>query len=114
MNMFCFGESLRLPGLGSEELQALCQKLEQQVPKPAQLGHVAPATAQPKLTDNSAATYSSSGSARVDLFFKCEAGQLDSWSQPPASDSSNAGSDDMAAGSNGLDTILSQVCKSLP
>ena len=95
--MYCFAESLHLPALGSEELDTLCQKLEQQLPKAALQPHVAPALANPKLTDNSAAAFSSSGSARVDLFFKCEGGQ-----------------DAMMVGEEadeGFDTILFQVCK---
>ena len=102
----CFGESRRLPALGSEELESLCQKLEQQVPKAALPSHVAPASANPKLTDNSAATFSSSGSARVDLFFKCEANQL----SPFSSDYGDSDGEDNAAAGNDLNVILSQVC----
>lgn len=95
----CFPEEFQLPGLHSKELQGLLDDLSTKVaqpetPKPApddlsaitkalqqalampsaDRGSLPPAPVQASITrtTNGAATYSSSGSARTDLFFKCE------------------------------------------
>lgn len=71
----CFPESLQLPPLGSTALQALRNDLTSKVAEA--LSRRAPTDkrttgpfADLKLTTNSAVTYTSSGSARTDLFFQ--------------------------------------------
>ena len=71
----CFPESLQLPALGSQDLEALRDDLAKRIADAS--SHRAAADKQltgvsvdPKLTTNSALTYASSGSARTDLFFK--------------------------------------------
>ena len=97
--LYCFPEEFQLPGLHSKELQGLLKdlstkvvQLESMKPAPddlsaitkalqralampsAERGYLPPAPVQATMTQttNGAATYSSSGSARTDLFFKCE------------------------------------------
>lgn len=72
--MTCFPENLQVPALGSADLQDLRNDLARKVADARSSG-TAEQTAQPVLatlthTTNRATTYGSSGSPRVDLFFK--------------------------------------------
>ena len=102
-----FGEEYRLPALGSEELKNLWHKLAQKLPKPGPASPVRPAVANPARTANRAAAFSSSGSARTDLFFKCE----DNMSRGHIARIIMAGQDcDQEDIRGELEQLLSQVC----
>lgn len=71
----CFPESLQVPALGSADLRALQDRLARRIADAQSSGaaeHNAPQPVSATLTRtaNRAATHASSGSARVDLFFK--------------------------------------------
>ena len=70
----CFPPTLRLPAFGSPALQALREDLARKIAeassREAKQTTAASASADLKLTTNQAVTYTSSGSARTDLFFK--------------------------------------------
>ena len=72
--MTSFPESLQVPALRSADLQALRNDLARKVADARSPGTAEqtaqPVSATPAHTANRAATYSSSGSARVDFFFK--------------------------------------------
>ena len=71
----CFPESLQVPALGSADLLALRNKLTRKIsdarsPGAPEQSAVEPVSATLTHTTNRAATHASSGSARVDFFFK--------------------------------------------
>ena len=69
----CFPEAMRLPVLGSTSLQTLEGDLTQKISAKASSQNnttAAPVSAELKLTLNRGVTYSSSGAARTDLFFR--------------------------------------------
>ena len=76
----CFPEKLQAPALGSADLQALRDNLAKRIAdaksQAAQDKPVQPVSASLTVTANRAPTYASSGSARVDVFFKCKGGEL--------------------------------------
>lgn len=99
--MTSFPESLQVPALGSADLQALRNDLARKVAD-ARSARTAEQSAQPVSatlthTANRAATYASSGSSRVDFFFKYK------------------GSDPLARTQSGqIDQLLHQVLSLLP
>ena len=99
--MTSFPESLQVPALGSEDLQTLRNDLARKVADARSPGTAEqtaqPVSATPTHTANRAATYASSGNARVDFFFKYK------------------GSDPLARTQSGrIDQLLQQVHSLLP
>ena len=99
--MTSFPDSLQVPALGSADLQALRNDLARKVAEARSPGtdktSAQPVSATLTHTANQAATYASSGSARVDLFFRYK------------------GSDTLACTPSGqIDHLLHQVLSLLP
>lgn len=102
-----FGEGCCLPALGSENLKSLLDGLAQKLPTAALPSSVPPAVAEHALTTNSAAAFSSSGNARLDLFFKGEATGISPYGRYCMLPGEQLDTGDA------LETLLAQVCSSV-